>query len=133
MLTNVIKTGECDAAVLSINADTTGARNNFEKSQLLLLEYKYLIYERKRNQCNVSSVEVHGRGSGGRGRGRGGPGRGRGSGDGLSPRRSDTTNCSKHVTTDGGHTLSVAKLPNGDWDTVHLTTFLRSEERRVGT
>ena len=32
MLTNGIKTGEYDAAVLSINADTSGARNKFEKA-----------------------------------------------------------------------------------------------------
>ena len=49
MLTNGIKTGEYDADVLSINADTAGARNNFEKEQLRLFEYKYLIDERKRN------------------------------------------------------------------------------------
>ena len=69
----------------------------------------------------MSSVEVRGRGSGGRVRGRGGPGRGQGRGDGLAPRRADTTNCSKHVTKDGGHALSVAKLPNGDWDTVQIS------------
>ena len=34
MLTNGIKTGEYDVAVLSINADSSGARNNFEKAQL---------------------------------------------------------------------------------------------------
>ena len=49
MLTNGIKTVEYDAAVLLINADTAGARNNFEKEQLRLFEYKYLIDERKRN------------------------------------------------------------------------------------
>ena len=38
MLTNGIKTEEYDAAVLSINADTAGARNNFDKAQLRLLE-----------------------------------------------------------------------------------------------
>ena len=37
MLTNGIKTGEYDAAVLSINADTDGAHINFEKLQLCLL------------------------------------------------------------------------------------------------
>ena len=121
MLTNGIKTREYDAAVLSSNADTAGARNNFEKAQLRLLEYKYLIDERKRNQRNVSSVEGHGRGSGGHGRGRGGPGRGRGQGDGLSPRRDDTTNRSKHVNTTGGQALNVAKLPNGYWDTVQIS------------
>ena len=72
MLTNGIKTGEYDAAVLSINVDTAGARNNFEKAQLRLFEYKSLINERKKNQRNVSSVKGRGRGSGGRGRGRGG-------------------------------------------------------------
>ena len=36
MMTNGIKTGEYDAAVLSINADTAGACVNFEKSHLLL-------------------------------------------------------------------------------------------------
>ena len=72
-------------------------------------------------QRNMSSVEVLGHGSGGRGRGRGGPGRGQVRGDGLSPRCSDTTNRSKHVNTSGGHTLSVAKLPNGDWDTVQIS------------
>ena len=76
MLTNGIKTGEYDAAVLSINADSSGARNNFEKAQLRILEFKSLINERKRNQRNVSSVEGRGRRSGGRGRGRSGPGRG---------------------------------------------------------
>ena len=76
MLINGIKTGEYDTAVLSINSDTSGARNNFEKAQLRLLEYKSLIDERKRNQRNVSSVEGRGRGSGGCGRGRSGPGRG---------------------------------------------------------
>ena len=76
MLTNSIKMGEYDAAVLSINADNAGARTNFEKAQLRLLEYKSLIDERKINQCNVSSVEGRGRGSGGRGRGPSGPGRG---------------------------------------------------------
>ena len=76
MLTNGIKTGEYDAAALSINSDTSGARNNFEKAQLRLLEYKSLIDERKRNQRNVSSVEGCGRRNGGRGHGRGGPGRG---------------------------------------------------------
>ena len=118
MLTNGIKTGEYEAAVLLINADTAGARNNFEKAQLLLLEYKSLIDECKRNQRNVSSVEGLGRGSGGRGRGHSGPGSGRGRGDGLSPRHSDTTNRSKHVNTAGGHASSVAKLPKGDWETV---------------
>ena len=78
MLTNGIKTGEYGAAVLSINADTAGARINFEKAQLRLLELKSLIDERNRNQSNVSSVEGCGCGGGGRGRGRGGPGRGRG-------------------------------------------------------
>ena len=119
MLTNGIKTGEYDAAVLSINADTAGARNNFEKSQLRLLEYKSLIDERKRNKRNMYSVEGRGRRSGGHGHG--GPGRGRGRGDGLAPRRADTTNCSKHETTAGDQTLSVAKLPNGDWDTVQIS------------
>ena len=70
MLTNGIKMGEYDAAVLSINANTAGLRINFEKAQLRLLEFKYLINDRKRNQRNVSSVEGRGRGCGGRGRGR---------------------------------------------------------------
>ena len=118
MLTNGIKTGEYDAAILSINADTAGARNNFEKAQLRLLEYKSLIDERKRNQHNVSYVEVCGRGSGGRGRGRDRPGRGRGRGDGLALRRAGTTNHSKHVNTAGGHALSVTKITNRDWDIV---------------
>ena len=121
MLINGIKTGEYDLAILSINADTAGARNNFDKAQLCLLEYNSLIDERKRNQSNVSSVKGRGRRSGGRGRGRGGPGKGRGRGDGLSPRRSDTTNRSKHVNTAGGHALSVAKLPKGYWDTVQIS------------
>ena len=55
MLTNGIKTGEYDAAVLSINADNDEARKFFEKAQLRLLEFKSLIGERKRNQLNVSS------------------------------------------------------------------------------
>ena len=76
MLINGIKTGEYDAAFLSINSGTSGACCNFEKAQLRLLEYKSLIDKRKRNQRNVSSVEGRGRGSGGRGRGRSGPGRG---------------------------------------------------------
>ena len=78
MLTNGIKTGEYNAAVLSINADTAGVRINFEKAQLCLLEFKSLMNERKRNQRNVSSVEGRRRGSGGRSRGRGHgvPGRG---------------------------------------------------------
>ena len=118
MLTNGIKTGEYDAAVLSINADTAGARNNFEKAQLRLLEYKSLIDERKKDQCNVSSFEGRGHGSGARGCGRSGPGRGRGRGDGLAPLHADTNNCSKYVNTAGGQALSVAKLPNGDWDSV---------------
>ena len=46
---------------------------------------------------------------------------GRGQGDDLSPRCADTTNRSKHVTTAGGQALSVAKLPNGDWDTVQIS------------
>ena len=58
MLTNGIKTGEYDATVLSINVDTAGARNNFEKAQRRLLEYKSLIDERKRNHCNVFSVDA---------------------------------------------------------------------------
>ena len=74
---NGINTGEYDAAVLLINADTTGERINFEKAQLRLLEFKSLINERKRNQRNVSSIEGRGRGSGGCGRSRGGSGRGR--------------------------------------------------------
>ena len=127
MLTNGIKAGEYNAAVLSMNADTAGARINFEKAKLCLLELKSLIDERKRNQRNVSSVE--GRGRGGGGRGHGGPGRGRGRGDpwgrgradGLALRRADTTNRSKHVTTVGGQALSVAKLPNGDWDTFQIS------------
>ena len=114
MLTNGIKMGDCDAAVLSINADTPGARINFQKAQLCLLEFKSFIYERKRNQRKVSSVEGCGRGGGGCGRGRGGTGRGQGRGDGLAPCRADTTNRSKHVTTVGGQALRVAKLPNGD-------------------
>ena len=121
MLTNGINTGEYDAAVLLINADTAGARNNFEKAQLRLLEYKSLIDEIKRNQRNVSSVEGRGRGSGGCGRGRGGPGRGLGRGDSLAPRRADTTNRSKHVTIADGQALSVAKLPNGDWYTIQIS------------
>ena len=80
-----------------------------------------MIDERKRNQRNVSSVEGRGHINGGRGRGRGGPGRGRGQGDGLAPRRADTTNRSKYVTTAGGQALSVAKLPNRDWDTVQIS------------
>ena len=55
MLTNGIKTGEYDAAVLSINADNAGAHNNFEKAQIHLLEFKSLIDEQKRKQRNVSS------------------------------------------------------------------------------
>ena len=121
MLTNGINTGENDAAVLSINVDTAGARINFEKAQLQLLEFKSLIDECKRNQRNVSSVEGRGRGGGGRGRGRTGPGRGRGRGDILAPLRSDTTNRSKHVTTAGGQALSAAKLPNGYWGTVQIS------------
>ena len=121
MLTNGIKTREYDAAVLLINADTAGARNNFEKAQLRLLEFKSLIDKHKRNHRNMSSVEGRGRGSGGRGCGRGGPGRGRDRGDILAPRRADTTNRSKHVTTAGGQALSVAKILNGDWDTVQIS------------
>ena len=121
MMTNGIKTGEYDAAVLSNNADTAGARINFEKAQLRLLEFKSLIDEHKRNQRNMSSVEGRGRGGGGHGRGRSGPGRGRGHGDGLALRRADTTNCSKHVTTVGGQALRVAKLPNWYWDTVQIS------------
>ena len=60
MLTNGIKTGEYDAVILSINADTDGARINFEKGQLRLLEFKSLIDDGKRNQRNVSSVEGRG-------------------------------------------------------------------------
>ena len=71
MLTNGIKTGEYDTAVLLTNADTAGACNNFEKGQLRLFKYKLLIDERKRNQRNVYSVKGRGRGSDGRGRGRG--------------------------------------------------------------
>ena len=56
MLTNGIDTGEYDADILLINADTDGAHINFEKAQLRLLEFKSLIDERKRNQRNVSSV-----------------------------------------------------------------------------
>ena len=74
MLTNGIKTGEYDAAVLLINADSAGAHKNFEKAQIRLLEFKSLIDERKRNQRNVSYVEGRGRVIGGRGCG--GPGRG---------------------------------------------------------
>ena len=129
MLTNGIKMGDCDAAVLSINADTPGARINFQKAQLRLLEFKSFIYERKRNQRKVSSVEGCGRGGGGCGRGHGGPGRGQGLGDpwgqgrsdGLSLLRADTTNRSKNFTTVGGQALSVAKLPNGDWDIVQIS------------
>ena len=69
----------------------------------------------------MSSVQGRGRGSGEFGRGRGGPGSGRGRGDGLAPRRADTTNRSKHVTTVGGQALSVSKIPNGDWDTVQIS------------
>ena len=47
--------------------------------------------------------------------------RGRGRGDGLALLRADTTNRSKHVTTVGGQALSVANLPNGDWDTVQIS------------
>ena len=43
MLTNGIKKGDYDAAVLSINANTAGAHINFEKAQLQLLEFKSLI------------------------------------------------------------------------------------------
>ena len=121
MLNNGIKTEEYDAAVLSINAGTAGACNNFEKVQLRLLEFKSLINERKRNQRSVSSVEGRGRGSGGRGRSFGGPGRGQGRGDSLAPCRADTTNIFKHVTTAGGQALIVAKLPNGYWDTVQIS------------
>ena len=78
-----------------------------------------MIDERKRNQRNMSSVEGRGRGSGGRGRG--GLGRGQGRGDSLALRRADTTNRSKHVTTASGQALSVAKLPNGDLDTVQIS------------
>ena len=73
MLTNGTNTGEYDAAVLSINVDTAGACNNFEKAQLRLLEFKCLIDDRKRNQRNVSYIEGRARGSGGRGCGRVGP------------------------------------------------------------
>ena len=121
MPTNGIKTVEYDAAVLSINADTSGACNNFEKAQLRILEFKSLIDERKRNQRNVSSVEGREHVSGDRGRGRGGPGRGQGRGDSLAPRHTDTTNRSKHVTIAGGQALRVSKLPNGDWDTVQIS------------
>ena len=121
MLTNGIKMGEYYAAVLLINADTAGARINFEKVQLRLLEFKSLIDESKRNQRNVSSVEGRGRGGGGCGRGRGGPGKGRGCGNGLAPRRAETTNRSNHVTTVGGQALRISKLPNGDWDTVQIS------------
>ena len=119
MLTNGIKTGEYDAAVLSFNDDTTGARIIFEKAQLRLLEFKSLFDERKRNQRNVYSVEGRGCGGGGCGRGCCGLGRGRGRVDGLAPRRPDTTNRSKHVTTVGGQPLRVAKLPNGQYLNPH--------------
>ena len=78
-----------------------------------------MIDERKRNQRNVSSVEGRGRRSGGRGCGE--PERGRGRGDSLAPCRSDTTNRSKNVTTSVDQALSVAKFPNGDWDTVQIS------------
>ena len=39
----------------------------------------------------------------------------------MAPRRADTTNRSKHVTIADGQALSVAKLPNGDWDTVQIS------------
>ena len=119
MLTNGIKMGEYDVDVLSINTDTDRARNNFEKAQLRLLEFKSLIDEHKRNQCNVSSIKGRGRGS--CGRGRSGPGRGRVGGDSLALRCADTINISKHVTKAGGQALSAAKLPNGDWDTVQIS------------
>ena len=123
ILTNGIKIGEYDAAVLSINADTAGARNNFEKAQLRLLEFKSLIDDRKRNQRNVSSVEGRGRRNGGRGHGRGrsGPGRARCRGDGLASCHAESTNRFKHVTTADGQALSIAKLPNEDWDTVQIS------------
>ena len=77
----------------------------------------------------MSSVEGCGCGDGGRGRGRGGPGRGRGRVDPcgkgraneLALRGADTTNCSKHVNTVGGQALSVAKIPNGNWETVQIS------------
>ena len=80
-----------------------------------------MINERKRHQRNMSSVEGRGRGGGGRGHNRGGTVRGQGRGDSLAPRRADTTNRSKHVTTVGGQALSVAKIPNGDCDTVQIS------------
>ena len=75
----------------------------------------------------MSSVKGRGRGGGGRGKvvpGRGqgcGDPWGRGRADGLALHRADTTNRSKHVTIVGGQALSIAKLPNGDWDTVQIS------------
>ena len=77
----------------------------------------------------MSYVEGSGRGGGGRCHGCGGPGRGRGRGDpwrrgranGLVLRCADITNRSKHATKVGGQALNVAKLPNGDWDTVQIS------------
>ena len=72
---NGIKTGEYDQAVIAINADVSGARQNFEKAQLKLLEYKSLMDERKHNTTrNLSSLHSEGRGRGGGGYGGGGCG-----------------------------------------------------------
>ena len=75
MLINGIKTGEYDQAVIAINADVSGARQNFEKAQLKLLEYKSLMDERKHNTTrNLSSLHSERRGRGGGGYGGGGCG-----------------------------------------------------------
>jgi hypothetical protein len=161
--TNGIETNLYDYAILAINTDTLGARINFEKASLKMLDYKAIIDERHKAR-NVSSYTTgrggggghnggggrgSGRGYGGRGNdqggrqpGRGGPargnfargrgGRGRGGHNGHR-----APNYDKHVTTKGGQALNVAKLPNGDWDTISIGKgdhdFLANKQDHIST
>ena len=123
-----IKTGEYDIPIVNIQNDTFGAPINFDKANERLIEHKTLIDGREKNNIrNVSHLEGGGRGRGGGGRhggGRGG-GRGRGQGQGRGGRtdggRPDSSNRTKHKNTVGGHALNVAKISNGNWDTVAIS------------
>ena len=123
-----IKTNQYEIPIVNINNDTFGARIDFDKANEMLIECKSMTDSRDKLSRNLSQVETGGRGRGGgggrHGGGRGG-GRGRGQGRGRGGRsdggRPDGSNRTKHRNTVGGQALNVAKISNGNCDTVAIS------------
>ena len=134
-----IKNSEFNPVILSINLDAgvDGARNNFEKANLLIKNYKMIMDSQTTNRRKISQISQgdgsgRGRGGGGgRGRGGGRGGRGGGGGGGRSPSTTGGAWRFKHKTTVGK--VDAAKDDQGGWKSKSIWLGHHDKEAKLQT